>query len=315
VVSGWNWIGYIPNYSLAVNQALSSLNPQTGDIIKSQEAFAQYINPTFGWIGNLQYMQPPKGYQIKLSAPGTLVYPPPASNFGGGGTENLAQSRGPNEQGGINFWTVDPTQFENSMTLIGMLKSNDANVTTNTMELGAFVGSQVRGSSQAIHIPPLDSYLFFLTVYANASGEQIKYKLFDSSTGNVSDLNEAMFFSPDLHQGSIENPVPFTLPSSGTNELTLNQSFEVQPNPFHNETVLRFALAKAQNVRLTVTDISGRQVSNLSVGAREGLNTVVWRGQSDNGTRLANGLYYVMLQTDAGNVVRKVVLHSLVLSS
>jgi hypothetical protein len=308
VVSGWNWIGYIPNYSLTVNQALSSLNPQTGDIIKSQEAFAQYINPTFGWIGNLQYMQPPKGYQLKLSAPGTLVYPPPASNFGGGGTENITQSRGPNEQGGINFWTVDPTQFENSMTLIGMLKSNDTNVTTNTMELGAFVGSQVRGSSQAIFIPPLDSYLFFLTVYANASGEQIKYQLFDSSTGNVSELNEAMFFSPDLHQGSIENPVPFTLPSSGTNELSLTQSFEVQPNPFHTETMLRFALSKAQEVNLSITDMSGKAVAHWKTPAREGINTMVWKGVSDSGAQLPSGVYFVRLQTESGSVVKKVVL-------
>jgi len=312
VSAGWNWIGYVPNYSLPVNAALATLTAQTGDLVKSQISFAQYINPTFGWIGNLKFMQPPNGYQVKLSAPGTLIYPPPASNFGGGGAEKTAQSRGPNEEGppGVNFWMVDPTQFENSMTLIGMLKSNNTNVTTSTMELGAFVGSQVRGTSKAIFIPPLESYLFFLTVYANSSGEQVKYQLFDSSTGNIADLNEAMFFSPDLHQGSIENPVPFTLPTSSTAHVpNKSQSFEVQPNPFHNETVLRFALAKAQDVRVTVTDMSGKQVSNLTVAASEGLNTVIWRGQSDNGTRLANGLYYVMLQTEAGNVVRKVVLH------
>jgi len=309
VVNGWNWIGYIPNYSLQVNEALSSLPSQTGDLIKSQVSFAQFIDP-YGWIGNLKFMQPPNGYQIKLSAPGTLIYPPVSSNLnGGGGPDNMVQSRGPVEPPVNKFWTVDPTQFEHSMTLIGMLKANEANSTTATMELGAFVGEQTRGSGQAIYIEPLQSYLFFLTVYANASGEQIRYRLFDSSTGIVQDLSEQMFFSPDLHQGSIEAPVPFTLPTSSVQTLTSAQSFEVQPNPFHNETVLRFALAKAQEVQVAVTDMSGKQVSNLTIGAREGLNTVIWRGQSDNGTRLANGLYYVRLQTDSGNVVRKVVLH------
>ena len=308
VVNGWNWIGYIPNYSLEVNQALSSLTPQTGDLIKSQEAFAQYINPTFGWIGNLQYMQPPKGYQIKLATPGTLTYPPPNSNLGGG-PGNIAHSRGPIDPAPpSNFWSVDPTQFENSMTLIGMLERSDSNATTSTMELGAFVGNQVRGSSQAIYIPPYDSYLFFLTVYANSNGEQVKYKLFDSSDGSVQALNEAMYFSPDLHQGSIENPVPFSLPSSGTQDLALAQSFEIQPNPFHTETMFRFALPSTQEISLTVTDVSGRIVSNVHTTALAGLNTMVWKGQSDQGTSLAAGVYFVRLQTANGSVVRKVVL-------
>ena len=308
VVNGWNWVGYIPNYSLPVNEALSSLPAQTGDLIKSQLSFAQYINSAFGWIGNLKFMSPPNGYQIKLAAPGTLVYPPASSNLSGGA--NNVQSRGPNEGEPpiANFWTVDPTQFEHSMTLIGMLKSNELNITTSTMELGAFVGNQVRGSSQAIYIPPYDAYLFFLTVYANSSGEQIKYQLFDSSTGATQDLNEAMFFSPDLHQGSIENPVPFTLPSSGTFESALVQSFDVQPNPFHTETMFRFALPSTQEVTLSITDASGRVISTIQTTAQQGLNTMVWKGQTDKGTTLAAGVYFVRLQTQSGSVVRKVVL-------
>jgi hypothetical protein len=59
----------VPNYSLPINDALASLPAQFGDMIKSQYAFAQYMNPTFGWVGNLKYMSPPNGYQIKLARP------------------------------------------------------------------------------------------------------------------------------------------------------------------------------------------------------------------------------------------------------
>ncbi|MEI6412483.1 MAG: T9SS type A sorting domain-containing protein, partial [Bacteroidota bacterium] len=290
VSSGWNWIGYIPNYSLPVNAALATLPAQPGDLIKSQVSFAQYINPQFGWIGNLQYMQPPNGYQIKLGAPGTLVYPPAPSNV-----TNNVQARGPGNAAPANFWSVNPTQFENNMTLIGMLKVNEQNATTATMELGAFFNGQCRGTTQAIYIEPLQSYLFFLTVYANSNGEQISFKLFDSSTGAIQNLSEQMYFSPDLHQGSIVAPVPFTLPVSATNEATYVQSFEVQPNPFQTETMFRFALTQAQEVRITVTDMSGKPVANLRTQAREGLNTLVWRGQSDAGTLLSRGVYFVRL--------------------
>jgi hypothetical protein len=317
LASGWNWIGYIPNYSLPVNDALASLSAQTGDLIKSQVSFAQYINPVYGWIGNLKYMQPPNGYQIKLTTPGTLVYPPqPTNRVTGGSTGGSVKSamaanskrlidRGP---AGPSFWNVNPTQFENSMTLIGMLKVNNANATTATMELGAFAGTEVRGSAQAIYIAPLQSYLFFLTTYANGSGEQIRYKLFDSSTGIVQPLSEVMYFSADLHQGSIDAPVPFTLTAAATTESAFVESFDVMPNPFHSETMFRFAMPAAREVFLTITNVSGQTVSSIRTTAHEGLNTLTWKGHSDSGERLSPGVYFVRLQTESGIVVRKVVL-------
>jgi len=102
--------------------------------------------------------------------------------------------------------------------------------------------------------------------------------------------------------------VPFSLPSTGTQDLALAQSFEIQPNPFHNETTLRFGLTQAQEVGLSVSDVSGKTVAQVKVPANEGLNSLVWKGQSDAGTFLAPGVYFVRLQTETGSVVRKVVL-------
>jgi hypothetical protein len=194
------------------------------------------------------------------------------------------------------------------MTLIGMLKVNNANATTANMELGAFAGSAVRGSTQAIYIAPLQAYLFFLTSYANGSGEQIKFKLFDSSTGLVQPLNESMYFSPDLHQGSIDAPVPFTLTATATTEATFAESFDVMPNPFRTETTFRFAMPATRDVQLTITNVGGQVVHSIKTTAHEGLNTMVWKGQSDAGERLAPGVYFVRLQTESGSVIRKVVL-------
>jgi membrane-bound inhibitor of C-type lysozyme len=217
-----------------------------------------------------------------------------------------APDRGGN--GATAFWSVNPTQFENSSTLIGMLKIDGINATSTTMELGAFVGNEVRGSAQAIYVAPLQAYIFFLTMYANSGGEPVRFKLYDSSTGAIQDLNEAMTFTADLHQGSIDMPVPFTLIASATNEAEIVQSFEVRPNPFHTETVLRFALAQAQDVTVTVQNVNGQIVSTKHTFANSGLNTMAWKGQSDTGARLAAGVYFVRLRTETGSVVRKVVL-------
>jgi len=318
LVSGWNWLGYVPSFALPIDEALSSISAQTGDIIKGQTAFAQYING-FGWLGNLKFLQPPHGYQIRLTNPANLTYPLPSQHRQSSlpaeadrrrreGHSGVEQPNNPTTQQLNNFWSVNPAQYEHSMTLIGMLRVNGANASTAGMELGAFVGSEVRGSAQAIYIEPLQAYLFFLTAYANTGGEQMRFKLFESSSGTVQDLVETMWFSSDLHQGSLASPVPFSLKTSGLAEKSAEQSFDVQPNPFSHETLLRFVLPDAQEVLLSIADVNGREVSQSRLAARSGLNTLTWDGTSDTGQRLGNGVYFVRLRTEAGTVTRKVMM-------
>lgn len=197
---GWNWMGYLPNYPLAVNDALGSLNPASGDLIKGQYGFAQYIAP-FGWIGNLNYLVPPQGYQIRLTNPGTLNYPP--RNL----IENGSVANRGEPSAAAAYWNVDPAKYENSMTLVGMLARDGQNTTLETHEIGVFAGEELRGSAQAIYVEPTDSYLFFLTAYSNGSGEQLRFNLYDAATGQVGQLVETTVFAPQMHQGSIQQPV------------------------------------------------------------------------------------------------------------
>jgi hypothetical protein len=300
IVAGWNWIGYVPNYNLAVNTALSSIPKTAGDIIKSQTEFAQYVNATVGWVGNLKTLKPLNGYQLKTALAGTLTYPPqPFTN------DPEAERR---EAPVPTFWSVDATQYEHNMTLIGMFEYNNTNATANQMELGAFVGDEIRGVAEAVHIDMSDTYLFFLTSYANTSREQLHFKLFDPATGVVQDLRETMTFSPNFHQGSIDEPVPFTLQTTGTSEVSDGFSFEVQPNPFRNETVCRIALPYAQDISLNISDLNGIEVSSVQVMAHEGMNSIGWDGRSTSGSPLSNGVYVVRLKTEHGIMTRKVVL-------
>ncbi|MEQ1745218.1 MAG: LamG-like jellyroll fold domain-containing protein [Saprospiraceae bacterium] len=308
VVAGWNWIGYVPNYALPTNTALASLPAQPGDIIKGQHAFSEYLNPTFGWVGNLKYMSPPNGYQIRLAQAGTLTYPPKPTSLVG---EETVQARGETELPATH-WTVDPTRFEHSNTLIGMIRSNGLNATTSDMELGAFAGDEVRGTTQAIYIEPLDAHLFFLTTYANASGELLRFKLFNDADGSVRDLSETMYFAPNQHQGSVENPVPFEVQTTSAEEdFGTTLGFDVQPNPFSSETTLRFNLPQAEEVLLTISDAQGREVVRWPLSAATGQNVATWNGRSDTGSWLSSGVYTVRLQTEAGSVLRKVVLQRL----
>lgn len=291
--NGWNWLGYLPNYSLSIDEALGSLTPTTGDLIKGQYGFAQFVN-TFGWIGNLKFMYPPLGYQIRLTDPGVLTYPPKNNAR----PETVEDRGGPGVAG--SFWTPDPTRYEHSMTLVGMLAANGQNITLGTHEIGAFAGNELRGAAQAIYVQPEDGYLFFLTMYANQSGEQLHFKLYDAATGQVEPLAQNMYFAADLHQGTIDAPLPFTLATTGSTETVAVQSLDVQPNPFTGGAWVRFGSARDQEVQITVSDVQGREIERIRMIAAQGLNAWYWQPE------LAAGLYYFRLQTAEGTAVRKV---------
>ncbi|MBK6766458.1 MAG: T9SS type A sorting domain-containing protein [bacterium] len=76
------------------------------------------------------------------------------------------------------------------------------------------------------------------------------------------------------------------------------------PNPFNPLTQIQIGLPEAQNVKLTVYDIMGREVARLA----DGYFTAGYHTVSFDGTNLASGVY--LYRVEAGNFVasRKMVL-------
>ncbi len=301
IVSGWNWISYIPTYKLAVNAALASLPAQAGDIIKSQTSFAQYVNSTVGWIGDLKKLEPPHGYLLRMNTAGTLTYPvqPFTSD------EPIVRNH---EEAILSHWNVNPSQYEHNMTLIGMFQFDEVNATTSEMELGAFVGEETRGVGTAVYVEYLDAYLFFMTSFANTSGEQLHFKLYDAKTGETQVLAERMTFIPNQHYGSIDIPVPFSLQATSIVDVDNELSFNVQPNPFRDETAFLIELPDAQLVHLMVNDVNGENVFYTQIQANAGMNRYTWKGCSTTGSPLPRGIYFIRMETTQGVLTKKVVL-------
>jgi protocatechuate 3,4-dioxygenase beta subunit len=68
------------------------------------------------------------------------------------------------------------------------------------------------------------------------------------------------------------------------------------PNPFRGETNVRFSLAQASSVELSVYDVTGRRVAMLL--EREmpvGYHTVTWDGRDERGQDVRPGVYFVQL--------------------
>lgn len=79
----------------------------------------------------------------------------------------------------------------------------------------------------------------------------------------------------------------------------------VTPNPFADETAVRFSNARSLPVRVDVYAIDGRQVRVLADGLLEaGMHTLVWDARDDQGRAVPSGTYFVRMMSADGELVR-----------
>jgi Secretion system C-terminal sorting domain len=87
----------------------------------------------------------------------------------------------------------------------------------------------------------------------------------------------------------------------GTETFSLEQNF---PNPFRNETIIKFTLPRAGKVNLSLFDMNGRLVKVLVNEAKESGTHAV----NLNSGILSSGLYYYKLQTVDNSAVKKLTI-------
>ncbi|MCP4548829.1 MAG: T9SS type A sorting domain-containing protein [bacterium] len=82
------------------------------------------------------------------------------------------------------------------------------------------------------------------------------------------------------------------------------------PNPFNPTTVISFGLAGDSQVDLRVFSLAGRLVRNLTQGRHftAGHHSIIWDGCTDEGRRLASGVYLYRLQTADFRETRKMIM-------
>lgn len=85
--------------------------------------------------------------------------------------------------------------------------------------------------------------------------------------------------------------------------------FAAAPNPFDNETAVRWQLARAARLRAEVFDVRGRRVATILDAARPaGPGEVRWPGRDQKGQEVAAGVYFVRVHALGETQTRRVVL-------
>ena len=83
----------------------------------------------------------------------------------------------------------------------------------------------------------------------------------------------------------------------------------VRPNPFNPRTTVAFDIAAAGPVSLRLFDLLGKHVRTLVDGTLAvGRHEAVWDGLDDTGRRVASGVYFVRMNAQGFEDMRKMVL-------
>lgn len=108
-------------------------------------------------------------------------------------------------------WTVNPADFQNTMSIVGQIRVNNVISTNPDDKLAAFVNGQCRGIAGLQYFPQIDRYYAFMNVYSNvASGEQIEFRIWNAGEGKIhADVTPSLQFQTNGLVGSITDPQIF----------------------------------------------------------------------------------------------------------
>ena len=125
-------------------------------------------------------------------------------------------------------------------------------------------------------------------------------------------LINAGFRRPDKMWDSLTvviDAVSGTEPPVSSHPVRQFDLYPNHPNPFNPETTIRFSLPQPGMVNVTVYNIRGQVVRNLTQNyLQTGLHSVRWNGRDNNGQTSPSGVYFAEVQFDGQRLVRKMTM-------
>lgn len=285
---GWNWVGYPKTEVEDVNTYLARYDEAvSGDEIKSQFEFSSFDGNN--WVGALNNMLPGKGYKIRSQIGGDLPV--------------LFKRAAPG-------WIVDEYEKEFNMNVTAVLKVNGVAINRN-VSVGAFMNGVCVGLA-SIQLVDNNNPRLFITLFGNASdvGNAIEFLVYDSVNDSVyTPSYQPLSFSIDGVNGTIENAFELllndpSLLSVANVNIKGYVLYQNQPNPFNDNTIIKFKLPKAEKVQIQVYDYTGKLVSELANSTYdEGTHQVSFQHSN-----LSKGMYFYQMRAGEFVQTRKMIV-------
>lgn len=225
-----------------------------------------YEGTTYQWLFN--------GEEITGATSSTLVIPAVSESSVGDYTVTVSNECGSVTSEAVNFEIYGPTVITRQPSITGSIEPNQRVTLTVTAEGGnGDCEYEWQRGGRAIAGATSATYTFDATVGVN---EGVYTVVVDCGCGSVTSNPVSVITT------SVEEPV------TGGLVTMLGQNF---PNPFDGTTTIDFTLARAENVRLVVTNTFGEEIAVL-------VNNAMSAGKHSvrfDATKLATGTYFYTL--------------------
>lgn len=133
----------------------------------------------------------------------------------------------------------------------------------------------------------------------------------EGATSQVDDLQGIVILCQGIDSVDISDVI-LNVPVSAAGEtdfpmaVTLGQNM---PNPFNPSTLISFDLPRRGRAKLDIFDVRGSLVRTLVSGVVEaGRHQRVWQGKDDGGREVSSGVYFYRLETEQGQLTRRMTL-------
>lgn len=113
------------------------------------------------------------------------------------------------------------------------------------------------------------------------------------------------FWYPGILTGITEDKTGETVEPN----MLVTRLYNAKPNPFVNQTTIRYSLSAKSKTSLLIYDITGRLVTTLvSKDVNPGINSINWNGRNERNQPVAAGIYFYQLKTPNYTKTNKILL-------
>ncbi len=190
-------------------------------------------------------------------------------------------------------WTVTENNFEYTMSFVAFLNIEGNNLSHENDKVAAFVNGELRGVANLTYVPNKDSYYAYLTVFSNANGETIDFKMYDSANNNIVDAVTTHTFAINEHFGNLFQAFSIANPALSKNADILD--FDFSPVPVNDKTIIGNQITLDLGVSENVTALNA--IFDLSPGAKLFLGTL-HKISGENSLDFSNPIEFQVLSED-----------------
>ena len=214
-------------------------------------------------------------------------------------------------------WSVNPSDFQLSMTFTTFLNVNGTSLTSNNDKVAAFVNGEIRGVANVTYAATAGKYVAYLSVYANTNSEIINFRVYDSSNNVVVDIAKTASFRSDVNSGGLFQSYSLASPALNTQAILNDFNFKgITPNSkTQTGTTFNFVLPAGTAVSNLIPEFTNsskasvfinqiRQTSGVS--SVDFLNSKTYAVVSEDQANLKEYIINVTIAVNAGSTTTEI---------